>query len=486
MLLEKKYGLCDSACTMRVLLVAHMLKSRNFQPFALEYLSAVLKQRGHEIRLADASFPKQVLTRALAFRPEIVGFSVTTGLHLNLVALNNSLKKKMRFLSVFGGPHATFHPALIETAGIDAVCLGEGEEAFVELVEARANGRPLRQIGNFWIKEGTELHKNPLRPLIMDLDSLPFPDWSLTDDFVYCREFPVKIFIAARGCPFACTFCSMPAYRQLYEGERFFRIREPAKVIEEIQAFQSERVLRYVYFFDDTFGVNSDFLRQFCELYAEKIRLPFCVQLRADLVNEKNVGQLAQAGLAQAALGLEVGSETRRIEMLNKKVTDAQLLEAGRLFRRFGIPLATYNLLGLPGTTVEDDLETLRLNWRVGTVFADALIFQPYPGIRLGEKAREAGLYSGDPDEIPRTFKRMGPLRLSGYRKRMRLLYLFPILVAHPVSDKVLDLLLALPLDSVYRLILRIYEGLVRTFKIYRVSIPTRVLLRIFWHYVRF
>jgi anaerobic magnesium-protoporphyrin IX monomethyl ester cyclase len=470
---------------MRVLLLAHLIGSRNFQPLALEYLSACLKAAGHETRLADASLPRSVFRRVGDFRPEVIGYSATTGIHPLLLELNAALKKRFQFFSVFGGPHATFYPPMIERDGVDAVCLGEGEEALVDLVDTLARGHAVTGLANFWVKQDGVITRNPPRPLIRDLDSLPYPDWSLTEDFPYCRDFPVKIFLASRGCPYSCAFCSMPAYRRLYAGQPFYRVRDPEKVVAEIQAYRRRRPLRFIYLFDDTFGIDEDWLVRFCEAYGRDVRIPFCVQVRADLVTDRKVALMVGAGLAHAALGLETGSEKLRFDLLEKRISDEQLLAAARVFKQHRIPLMTYNLLGVPGTTLADDLQTLRFNWRMAADFADGYMFQPYPQTAFAERAKQQGLISGDPDQVPRTIKSVSAVALGDAAARIRLLYLFPILAAHPVSEKTVRTLLSLPLNPLYRLLLRLYEGYVRTFKIYRVRIPLRILLRIAWHYLR-
>jgi radical SAM superfamily enzyme YgiQ (UPF0313 family) len=403
-----------------------------------------------------------------------------------LLALNRSLKRNFRFFSVFGGPHPTVYPQMLDNSDVDAVCRGEGEEAFVELARLLAEGRDPSGVRNFWFKTPDGVVRNPLRPLVRDLDRLPRPDWGLTDEFPYCRHFPVKIFIAARGCPFACAFCEMAAYRRLYPHELFFRRRSPEDVVAEIEEYRRARPLSFVFLFDDTFGVDADWLADFCDRYGSRVRVPYCVQLRADLVTDDGIARLAGSGLAQVAFGLESGLERIRFQLLHKRISDAQLLEAAQTIKRHGVKLTTYNMVGLPGTSLSDDLATLKLNWRVKADFSDAYMFEPYPGTELTDMAVRLGVYGGDPDVIPPTQKRASPISLSDKRKRVRLMYLFPILAAHPLPDRVIHALLALPMDALYRTLLRIYEGIVRVFRVYRVSISIPVLLRIFWQYIRF
>jgi radical SAM superfamily enzyme YgiQ (UPF0313 family) len=471
---------------MRVLLVANLVKARNFQPLGLEYLSACLKRAGHDVRLADAGFPSRTERLAREFAPGLIGYYATTGLHVSLLELNGRLKARLTFVSLFGGPHPTYFPEMIATDGVDVVCRGEAEEAVVDLARALADQTDPRAIPNFWFKADGRVIENPVRPLVQDLDALPLPDWGLSDAFPYCRAFPVKIFLASRGCPFTCSFCYNPNFRDLYRGEKVYRVRRPENVVEEIARCRAERRFSFAYLFDDTFGVDRAWLATFCRLYRERVGLPFYANLRADVVTGEAVRELAAAGLAYAGVGLESGSETTRAELLNKRVRDEDLVRAARLLTEHRVPFTTFNILGLPASSLEDDLGTLRTNRLLRPAFAEALMFQPYPKTVLGDEAVARGLFSGDPDRIAPTFKRRGPLALDDAEPRVRLLYLFALLAAFPLGESALRRLLRLPLDPLYRLVARVHEGLVKIFRIYRVSIPLPVLARMFWHYLRY
>ena len=471
---------------MRVLLLADLLKTRNFQPLALEYLSAALKQAGHEVRLADAGFPRRVEETLAGFQPGVVAFSATTGLHRPLLALCRRLKVRFEFFSVFGGPHPTYFPEMIESPGVDAVCRGEGEEALVELVGALERGEAVHAIRNFWFRTPDGVIRNPLRPLIEDLDRLPLPDWSLLDDFPYCREFPVRVFMASRGCPYGCSFCYNPTLRALYDGRPTYRCRDPERVVEEIVASRRHREFQFVYLFDDCFGVKQSWLSRFCELYRERVHLPFFVNFRADALTETAVRAARAAGLAYAGIGLETGDEALRFELLNKRVTDEQLVAAAGWLRKHGVPFATYNIMGLPGTTLEHDLKTLRLNWRLAPDFAETQMFMPYPRTALGDRAVEQGLFSGDPDEIPINFKRRGPMRLDRPEERARLLHLFQILALHPLRESTLRMLLRLPAGPAYRLASRLFEGALKVHKLYGVRLPPLLLARMAWAFLAY
>jgi anaerobic magnesium-protoporphyrin IX monomethyl ester cyclase len=471
---------------MRILFTAYLLRARNFQPLGLEYLSSSLKRCGHEVRLADASLPKKLLKTVAQWRPHVIGYQALTGTHRSLLQLNSLLKRRFTFVAIFGGPHPTYFPEMIEQQDVEMVCLGEADDALLEVVSAISERRDPSSVKNFWIKHDGAITKNALRPLLSDLDRLPYPDWSLSDALSYCREFPVRSFMAARGCPFNCTFCYNSAFRDLYQGQQTFRQRKPGAVVEEIFWCYEQRPFSVAYLFDDTFGVNTDWIVQFCDVYRQKIRVPFFVQLRADVISEKVVHQMAQSGLIGVGLGVEVGSEDIRIRLLNKRISNKELLNAASILKKYGVRFIAYNILGLPETTLEDDIATLRFNWQMKPDFAESLMFQPYPRTALGENAAALGYFSGDPDEIPHTMKRKSPLKLSDYNQRVRLMHLFSLLAAYPVSEPILRLLLNIPLDSGYRLISRVFDGFIKTRNIFRSSPSLSLTARALWYYLRF
>lgn len=168
-------------------------------------LSAVLKQKGHKVELLktqNLNF-KQIVEKVKDFSPDIFAYSIMTGEHNYYFDLNQNLKKKFKVFSIFGGPHPTFYPETIYKNGVDAVCLGEGEGAILELVENLAKKKSINKIRNLWIKDGNQIIKNPIRPLVENLDILPFPDreiiYNSSPEF---KKYKSKFFFSGRGCPY--------------------------------------------------------------------------------------------------------------------------------------------------------------------------------------------------------------------------------------------------------------------------------------------
>ena len=218
---------------MRVLFA---IKQIDYEPQGILHLSSMLKAAGHEVALTIASAENPVQF-AVDFAPHVVAYSVTTGSQGYYLELNRRIKERVDAFSVFGGPHATFFPEIIEEEGVDGVCRGEGEEALLDLVNALERGEPLTTIANWWIKADGQIHRNPPRPLIGDLDSLPLPDRKLIyDKDRFTRRSKLKHFITGRGCPYSCTYCYNQGFHALYRGKgKPVRRRSVDSVLEELR-----------------------------------------------------------------------------------------------------------------------------------------------------------------------------------------------------------------------------------------------------------
>ena len=471
---------------MRVLFVDTLVARLNFQPLGLLSLAAVCKQAGHRVLLADGTVRQQVADAVDRFEPDVVGFTATTGMHRRVLELCRQLKERASFHSVLGGPHATFYSEVAAAPELDAVCRGEAERSFVEYLQRLQSGDQPGQTPNFVFGSSDRLVENPPLALIDDLDSLPFGAWEILDDHPIASRFPIKPFMASRGCPFRCTFCHNKALHRYYQGKGpLIRRFSPARFVAEVKAYKQRAPLTFVYIFDDVFATDPDWLDEFSDLYAAEIGLPFFVNLTARLVTSERIDLLKQAGLAYLAIGLEAGNEQIRREVIKKPDTDRDLENAASVLHRARVPFALNNVLAIPGTTLDHDLETLSMNIALQPDFSEAMIFQPYPGTPLGEQAKELGLYSGDPDQIPESYKSRTILNIEHGPRVRRLLFLFQFLVALRTSNRLAAWLVGLPLTPAYWLINRLYEGLTKSRRIYKIKISPLDRFRILYRYLR-
>jgi len=389
--------------------ILFVVKEIDNEPQGILLISSLLKQAGHQVSLVVAT-EEDPLAAALRLRPDVLGYTVYTGSHLWYLETNRRIRAQLPGLfSVFGGPHPTFFPEMIEQEGVDGLCIGEGEYATLDLMNAlERNGDGVRlarsDILNWWLKLNGEVVRNPLRPLLTgeDLDALPFADRELLyAAHRHSRRTKIKPFITGRGCPYNCAFCFNKAYADLYGGQAHrFRRRSVDNVIRELQEVISGYDMRFVLFMDDTFILQDRWLHEFMPRYKAEIGLPFWCQVRANLVTEEKLALFKQSGCVSVSFGLEAGNDRLRNAVLNRNMSREEILGAAEMLRRHGIAFMTNNMLGLPTGSLETDWETLELNAQCRPAYANVFLFQPYPKTALGEKAYEQGWMAGSFDSL--------------------------------------------------------------------------------------
>ena len=133
-------------------------------PMGIMCLIASVRQRGHEADLLLTNLEKDLYRAVRDYRPDVIGFSVTSGSEGYYLELIRRLRRHVPFLSVLGGPHPTFFPEIIEQPEVDVICRGEGDDALVELLDALAQGADYSGIRNLWVKRDGAVARNPMRP----------------------------------------------------------------------------------------------------------------------------------------------------------------------------------------------------------------------------------------------------------------------------------------------------------------------------------
>lgn len=419
----------------------------------IQLLSAVLKSSGHECHYLDLKLEKDIVNEVKKIAPDIIAYSITTGPHENFLKINNIIKRNYNFLSVFGGAHCTFFPKFIEEEGVDVICRGEGEHAIVELADAIANKEDFRHIGNLYVKENGKIFKNEMRPLIQDLDSLPFPDRSIFDKYAHYRNMRRRYLITSRGCPYNCSYCFNNSLKKIYNGKgKYVRQKSVGKVIEELKLLKQDYKPLRIKFYDDIFVLNKDWILNFCEQYEKEIHIPFIAQIRVNLVNEEIIKALKTAGCITVDFGIESGNPEFRKLILNRDIPDSKILEVSHLLKKYSIKTLSFNMVGLPDETVEMCFDTIRLNIKAKISYAHVLIFIPYPGTDLSDYATERGYFNGDNTNINSSFiYSKSILDMNNIKKIKRLQYLFSISVSFPIILPITKLLINLPLDYLYQ-----------------------------------
>ena len=472
---------------MRVLFVTEQI---DYEPQGIMHLSSALKTEGHEVDLAVASHVDPV-AYASDYRPDIVAYTVLTGSQRYYLDLNLRLKAQLPgVFTVFGGPHPTFFPDMVEEDGVDAICRGEGEGAMVDLVDALAQGGPDQATGiaNWSFQNGGDIVTNPVRPYVEDLDTLPLPDRAL----VYERDAmaargKIKHFITGRGCPYNCTYCFNHALSEIYRGKgKRFRQRSVGNVIEEICWVREHYPLEHVVFVDDTFVLSPEWLAEFAEEYPRRVGIPFFCNSRANLVTKEQVRLLKAAGCHTVSMGIEVANDEIRNGLLKRRMSREQILEASHLIREAGMQLTTTNMIGLPTSTLQDDLDTLELNIQANPSYAHVMIFQPYPLTELGEFTREHGWMVGTFDDIGEVAWDHSVLKFDDKHKRgLEVLQrFFAIGVEWPRTLPFIRKLMALPDNRLFFLLNKLWKGWAIKNRVHPVRLSLRETVETAWHFL--
>lgn len=341
------------------------------ESIGVKYLSAVLKENGHETDLFfdpqlfnDEVISIKALSRIfdlrenlvgdiLNYNPDLVAFSVHSDFFNWASDLACRLKKKTNIPIIFGGIHPSSVPEeVIKSTIIDMVCVGEGEYPLLELANSIDTGKKRVDIQNIWFKNNGQIIRNPLRPLV-NVDNLPCPD----HDLYYRKNAYFRIgyhTIASRGCPYRCSYCCHSKLKSLYGEEKYYRVRRVDNLIREIGKNLQRCNFKVVRFYDDIFPFDMEWLGRFSELYRQHINLPFICYLHPILVNEDRIAILKKAGCSEIRLGVQSLNPEIRNKILNRNESNETIKRAIDVIKEFKVKLVTENIIGLPGQSYND------------------------------------------------------------------------------------------------------------------------------------
>jgi len=354
---------------------------------------------------------------------ELIGLSLMTNFFDNVVQLTQSLKKHSGVPIVWGGIHPTLRPeeCLNYT---DMVCIGEGEETLAELVRKMNSGEDFRNVQGMWFKDNERIVKNELRPLIQDLDSIPFPDYDCENHYILCdgsvrrmdKDLLVRytdgeyMTIATRGCPFQCTYCCNNALNEMYPSQKLVRRRSTSNLIRELMVVTSRLPFMNCIKFDDDafFTYPEQEISDFCVQYKKDIGLPLVVSgATPTTLTRQKLSLLVDAGLRELRMGIQTASE-RTKKLYKRSHSNEQVEQAVRIINEFKehIRLPQYDIIvDNPWETENDLIETLMFMSRLPTPYRIAhfaLTF--YPGTELYEKAKDDGIITDDLKDVYRKY----------------------------------------------------------------------------------
>jgi len=375
-----------------------------FNHIGLGYLSACLKQNGHETRLLHLTkeIPVEELVKLVKdINPGLICYTSFSNQFHYIKKVAPTIKKELNIPTVCGGIHATVSPEdAISVEGIDTVCIGEGEKAVVELADSLEKKQDFSKVKSLWIKNNGDIIKNEIGDLNQDLDSLPFTDRELFDFRNLSGTKLGKLnVIATRGCPYQCGYCANHQLQNIYQGKgKYVRFRSVDKVIEEIKKVKEKYPeMNHLEFLDDCFCLNKAWLKEFLQKYKqEKINLPIIVNTRVDLLDEDTIKELKDAGMRELCLGVESGNEDVRKKILNKHISNEKIAETFKLCKKYGFETRCYVMVGIPLETMSNVLETVKFCAEIQPTYLHVSIFQPYPNTALYDLCLNYGFITKD------------------------------------------------------------------------------------------
>jgi anaerobic magnesium-protoporphyrin IX monomethyl ester cyclase len=384
-------------------------------------LSSVLKKHGHQVRIVcmctdNRHYSVQELRqlRELVADSSVMGISCCSGGSERARQILENVKTPDQF-TVWGGIHATLNPEECGTFA-DVVCLGEGEGMMADLVQQIENQEDWRAVLNAAYKKDGVLVKNPIRPLVGNMDELPALDFSATDEFhlhegqivrktdltdLAREEIP---FVSSRGCVFRCTYCCNAKLKKVYDGAGYYvRKHSIAECVDRVATLHDQHFpkAKYIFFVDDDFldRKNAE-LQEFAEVFPRKVRLPFECNVSPLRVNPERIEHLVKAGVWRIRMGVESGSERTKREIYDRAMPNAAVMRASEVLSRHPhVVRAYYFIIGNPFEEREDLLETIRLILKLPVPFfvqVFNLIF--FPGSSLYDRGIDAGLIHGKSD----------------------------------------------------------------------------------------
>ncbi|MEI6632624.1 MAG: radical SAM protein [Chlamydiota bacterium] len=374
-------------------------------PLGLACVAAALDRSGTRVGLLDAHALRMdeetIVSHIRDFAPDAVGFSVMSSMFAAASRLTRALSSlPSRPLVIWGGAHPTVRPEeSLERGGADLVVLGEGEMTAVELApHLRGGPEAWRRISGLAFEAGGKVELTPPRPLVEDLDSLPFPAYHLLPIDRYATlhtgtKRAINI-LTSRGCPGKCTFCS----RRIFG--RTVRFRSVGRVLDEISMLISDYRIEEICIIDDAFTEDRERVLRFCrEIRGRGLSFPWRLSngARVDRIDDELLRAMRTAGCYEIAFGVESGDD-EVLRKIGKEITTAQIAAAFAAAKRAGLDTIGFFMIGHPFDTVETMRKTVDLAIRLDPTYAQFTMATPLPGTALWDWVERHGtsLFGGD------------------------------------------------------------------------------------------
>ena len=370
-------------------------------PHFLATAAAVLETAGEDVLLIDGIAEgirvEEFIGKIKGYSPDIILLEVSTP----SIAYDLQIAGKIRYQCpnakiAFSGIHAPMQSEgfLNENPIVDFVLFGEYEYTLRDLIHYYKNGKSYKDVqGLIFRGSNGEIIKNEPRPLIQNLDDLPFYAHHFLpmknyQDAPCGLPFPSVQMWTSRGCPFRCSFCAWP---QIMYGGNKYRVRSISKILDELEILIGAYGFKSFYFDDDTVNIGKKRMMELCdEIKKRGINLPWAIMARADTMDEELLRSFKDAGLYSLKYGVESGDQDL-VNASGKKLDLQKVRETLSITHELGIKTHLTFAFGLPGETKETIKKTIAFALELDSDSIQFSIVTPFPGSRHYDLAKEKG-----------------------------------------------------------------------------------------------
>lgn len=367
-------------------------------PLGVMYLASSLKKEtNHEIKILDTQFKefddyKTIEQEIKRIKPDVVGIQVLTFSLLDALVIARIIKRIDSGIKIiFGGRHGDIYlQETINFPEVDIIIRGEAEKTLPKVIQNIDNFKNLKKIKGIAFKDDNKKIVTGAAELIEDLDSLPFPARNLTPYKRYGDLLGKKLvyttLISARGCPYNCSFC---------DNHQRFRKRSALNVVEELEHCVNQGI-QEILIWDSTFTADKKRVFTICkEIMKRKLNLVWSTPTRVDCVDKELIRIMKKAGCDRLQYGIEAGTQ-KVLNNLRKGTDLEQIKKAIETTKKEGITVFADFMMGSPGETKEDILETIKLAKKLRIDYATFQITMPYPDTDLYKEGLKKGILKDD------------------------------------------------------------------------------------------
>lgn len=379
-------------------------------------LSAVLREAGHETALINVNeklgpipTDDQLLLRVNAEKPALIAFPADTQQFPYAAEMAAKMRRAFPHVPILvGGAYATIAPRLaLETGVFDYACVGEGEQALVELVRAVESGRETAEISNIWARTSGTIRANAVRPFA-PLDRLPPADYRVfeVERMLEANSGRMGITVS-RGCPAGAVGCFDNSVLALYRSDtglgakelKYFRHQPTDRVIDEVKFLaETYRGIKTFVFDDGVLTFSKRFVKDLARKYKAATDIPFACNSHPGFFDADTARVLADGGCADVSFAVGSGSSRVRTELLCHSIGDADIAAAFAAAAGAGLRTSASVLFGAPGETPTDLGATVRFLAKLAPGRFSWAPFVPYPtGVSDLERLRARPAASCEP-----------------------------------------------------------------------------------------